>query len=274
MTHDAEIIKSNLGKYPFIKKFLGNIIKQRLGIECCEYGMLTGQLLDGEPSKPDLERLENVLQLGQAHCTDFKLIFQERELPNKDRAIDREIINILAEVKAFEFLHGHGFRNITKIKRKPSIKTADFTAVRNNQYHAIEVTCLGLAKSDRKKPKYNKLSRPPLLVMIDSKEPKNRSRIAEDVYDKIVDKYPQIKEFCQGQTDTWEGMLIISNGRDYFVAGRHENRLYELQPHTIATVLKQEWELLKEGQEDYEYLHHIVITMGKGLEKAIIYPEL
>jgi hypothetical protein len=61
-------------------------------------------------------------------------------LPNQDRGIDSEIINILAEVKAFECLHKNGFRDITKMKRKKDAKTVDFTAKRNNQHYAIEVT--------------------------------------------------------------------------------------------------------------------------------------
>jgi hypothetical protein len=268
---EVQKVKSELLNYSFIKKFFGDIVDQRLGIECYEYGMLTAPLLN-EQSKSDLKRLQDVLQLGEAHCTDFKLIFQERELP-RDPTIDGEIINILAEVKAFELLHRWGFRGITKIKREQGTKTVDFTAKRNSQNYAVEVTRLGLARSERKKPEYDKLSRPPLFTMIDSKEPKNRSRIGEDIYDEIIDKYPQIREFCQRQFRDWKGILIISNGRDYFVAGRYENKLYELQPGTVAQVLKQEWESLKQGQ-GCECLHHIAITMGKHADKAIIYPSL
>ena len=273
MTQDVELIKSNLQKYPFLKCYLEDIINQRLKIECYEYGMLTAQLLDGKPSELDLTRLEDVLELGEAYCIGFKSVFEERKLPNKDRYIDSEIINILAEVKAFEFLHEHGFRDIARVKRKKGGKTVDFTARRNRQNYAVEVTRLGLASSKRKKPQLDKLSSPPLLTIIDSKEPQNRSRIEQDIFDEVTDKYPQIREFCQRQAGVWKGMLVISNGRDYFVANRYENKLYELEPSTVRRILEQEWKLLKEGQE-YECLHHISITMGKNLEKATIYPEL
>jgi hypothetical protein len=235
--------------------------------------MLTAQLLDGKPSELDLTRLEHVLELGEAYCIGFKSVFEERKLPNKDRYIDSEIINILAEVKAFEFLHEHGFRDIAKVKRKRGGKTVDFTARRNRQNYAVEVTRLGLASSKRKKPQLDKLSSPPLPTIIDSKEPQNRNRIKQDIFDEVIDKYPQIRKFCQRQAGVWKGMLAISNGRDYFVANRYENKLYELEPPTVRRILEQEWELLKEGQE-YECLHHILITMGKDLAKATIYPEL
>jgi hypothetical protein len=273
MTQDVEIVKSNLEEYPSIKCYLGDIINQRLKIECYENGMLTAQLLDGEASKPDLMKLEGALKIGEAKCTDFKAIFQERKLPNQDRAIDSEIINILAEVKACERLHKYGFSDITKTKRKKDAKTVDFTAKRNNQHYAVEVTRLGLASSDKKKPALDKSSRPPWLTIMDSKETQNTRRIAEDIYDKVIDKYPQIREFCQKQDNLWKGILVISNGRDYFVAGRYENKLYELRPHTVAQVLKQEWESLKKEQE-YDFLNHIIITMDKDTDKVIVHPNL
>lgn len=273
MTQDAELIKSNIQKYPFIKCYLEDIINQRLKIECYEYGMLTAQLLDGKPSEPDLTRLEGVLELGEAYCIGFKSVFEERKLPNKDRYIDSEIINILAEVKAFEFLHEHGFSDIARVKRKKGEKTVDFTARRNRQNYAVEVTRLGLASSKRKQPELDRLSKPPRLTIIFSNKPQNTKRIAEDISDEVIDKYPQVREFCQRQAGVWKGILVISNGRDYFVASRYENKLYELEPSTVRRILEQELKLLKEGQE-YECLHHILITMGKNLEKATIYPEL
>jgi hypothetical protein len=273
MIQDAELIKSTLQEYPFINCYLGAIINQRSKIGCYKYGMLTAQLLDGKPSEPDLAGLEGVLELGEAYCIDFKSIFGERTLPNKDKYIDNEIINILAEVKAFEFLHRHGFRDIARVKRKKGAKTVDFTAKRNRQDYAVEVTRLGLASSKRKKPELDKLSRPPVPIVVDSKEPQNRNRIGEDIRDEVIDKCPQIREFCQRQAGVWKGVLVISNGRDYFVASRYEDKLYELEPSTVRRILEQEWKLLKEGQ-GYECLHHILITMGKNLEKATIYPEL
>jgi hypothetical protein len=273
MIQDVELINSNLQEYPFINCYLGNIINQRLKIECYERGMLTAQLLENESSKQDLMRLEDVLKVGEAYCIDFKSIFDERNLPNKDRYIDSEIINMLAEVKAFELLDRHGFRDIARVKRRKDAKTVDFTAKRNRQNYAVEVTRLGLASSERKQPQLDKLSSPPLLTIVDSKEPQNRNRIKEDIFDEVIDKYPQIRDFGQTQAGVWKGILVISNGHDYFVASRYENKLYELEPSTVRRILEQQWKLLKEGQEN-ECLHHILITMGKNLEKATIYPEL
>ena len=273
ITQDVELIKSNLQKYPFIECYLEDIINQRSKIERYERGMLTAQLLESESSKRDLTRLEDVLKVGEAYCIDFKSIFDERNLPNKGKYIDSEIINMLAEVKAFEFLHRHGFRDIARVKRKEGAKTVDFTAKRNRQNYAVEVTRLGLASSERKQPQLEESSSPPFRIVIASNRPQNTKRIAEDISNEVIDKYPQVREFCQRQTGVWKGILVISNGRDYFVASRYENKLYELEPSTARRILEQAWKLLKEGQ-GYECLHHILITMGKNLEEAAIYPEL
>lgn len=273
MTQEFEIIKSNLEEYPFIKNFLGDIIDQRLCIEFYTHGMLTAHLLElTESSRADIEKLELVLQFGNSCCKEFKQIFQERMLPKDPKTVDWEIINILAEVKTFELLCHHSFRDIAKIKRAKNTKTVDFTAKRNGKNYAVEVTRLGLAQAHRKKPVLDKHSKPPFLYLTDSND--NIARIEEQILDEVIDKYDQIKRFCQRQGSEWKGVLVISNGRDYFVMGRFENNLFELMPKTVSKVLEQVWQSLKKSNELYDYLHHILITMGKDSRKAIIHPRL
>jgi len=275
-------IMQYLSEYDSIEKYLGNIVRQRLEIEGYTRGMLTASLLDGESSKSDLKRLEGALQLGKVLCADFQSIFQERKLPNKDIAIDVEIINILAEVKAFEILHEHSFRAITKIKRKKDAKTVDFIAKKDMQDYAIEVTRLGLAQADRKKPVYMVRDKLPAhnipgirnlvgeFVILSGKD--NMPRIRETINDAIESKYRQIKEFCQNQHSLTKGILFISSGRDYFVANRYARNEFELSPKAVKEALKHEWESIKQ-HNTYENLHHIIVTICKDLKKAIIYPS-
>lgn len=264
MTSDVEIIKSNLEEYPFIKRFLGDIIDQRLAIEDYEYGMLTACLLD-EPSKPDLQRLESVLQLGEKHCADFKTIFHERTLP-KNKGIDGEIINLLAEIKAFEYLHHNGFKEITKVKRRQDVKTVDFIATRNGENYAVEVTRLGLASSERKKHKYllKKKYMGAEITMVSGQN--NIEPIRNQIRDAVENEYPQIKAFCKSRGGTWKGILVISIGRDYFIANKYVSTLMYLTPKSAKEAAKQEWESLKERPGDYKFLNHVVITMGKDLQ--------
>ena len=154
LSQEAKLIKSNLEKYPFIKKFLGKLINQRLRIECFAHGMLTANLLElNETNKLNLAKLECVLKLGESCCKGFKQIFQDKKRLSKQSEIaDGQIIDILAEVRAFEFLYSQDFKDIADIKRVAGARTVDFTAQRNNEKYAAEVTRLGLAQSEEKQP--------------------------------------------------------------------------------------------------------------------------
>jgi len=283
-----ESIISNLSQYEYINKLLGNAIRKRLAIRGYTRGMLTANLLDGGISKKDLESLEYVLQLGEKHCADFKYIFKERKLPNKDLAIDGEITNILAEVRAFEFLWQRGFRDICKIRRKPDTKIVDFTARKDNQNYAVEVTRLGLAQADRKKPRHiieddlirytvsedNKLIGELVGKWFLTSGKENTPRIMEAIRDAIHNEYPQIKDFSKIQGSDWRGMLFISTGRDYFVMNKYARAEFEMHRNAVEEALKRVWDLFQEEREDFRYLHHTVIMIGKDLGKTIMYPEL
>ena len=273
---------TNLENYPSIKSFLGNIIRQRLQIGCFTHGALTAHLFDKD-SKPDLERLEIVLQSANSCCDNFDLIFQEEKLSQHEDA-DAKIVDMLAEIKAFEFLCRHGFRDIAKIRRTPNAKTVDFTAKRINQNYAVEVTRLGLALSEKKQPEFSfkvsTLDYSKKCVDADGYEVSrideglNKNRIKRDVNDAIERKYPQIKEFCQAKGGACRGILFISSGRDYFAMRRYENKEYEQTPkRDFYEALRQIWQYLQ-GQQKDKYLHHLVITRGKDSEKAIISPDL
>lgn len=277
-----EKIINNLLKYNYINKYFGKAIRNRLEIEGYTRGMLTAHLLD-EESKTDLEKLEHVLELGEKYCAGFERIFKERHLPNKDFAIDGEIINTLAEVKAFEFLHNYGLSNISKMKRKIDAKTVDFTAKKDGQRYAIEVTRLGIAQADRKKPIYLVKDKLPAhnlpgvrnlvgeFFLISGKD--NIQRIIETINDTVENKYRQIKEFCQIQDSSTKGVIFISSGRDYFVMNKYAKTEFEMHPNTVKEALEKVWYTLKEESSDYEYLHHVVITVGKDLGKTIIFPD-
>lgn len=282
MIKEGEMIESNLGKYPLMKGLLGDIVKKRLGLKCYTYGALTANLLesDSELTKCDLEKLEIVLQFGSSCCKDFQLIFQGVNLSQEDA--DAKILDMLAEVKAFEFLCRHGFEDITRVNRQQGLKTVDFTAKRNSHNYAVEVTRLGLAQSDKKQPRYaykeGTIDRTVECEAADGYEismitkGQNIERLENEINDAIGHKYPQIIEFCERQNDTLRGILFISDGRSYFAAGKYENKDYE-QTHQedFANALQRVWQSLKTERRD-TYLHHLVIARGKDLAKAIVYP--
>jgi len=101
----------------------------------------------------------------------------------------------------------------------------------------------------------------------------NVCRLGKEISDAIDSEYLQIKEFCLSSTNVQKGVIIISSGRDYFVMGKYENKEYEITPNEdFITALKTTWKLIEqEGRSDY--LNHIVITRGKNLNNAIVYPN-
>ena len=91
-------------------------------------------------------------------------------------------------------------------KREKDIKTVDFTANKNNQSYAIEVTRLGLAKSNEKQPIYDhKVSTlnydkncedaDGFEVRLPPKEGLNVGRIETEIYDVVDHKYRQFSDF-------------------------------------------------------------------------------
>ena len=100
---EKEVIRQNLKYYPYINEFLGSVIEQRLGIDCFTHGALTANLLDHHAVSPELVRLDTVLQFAKGCCKNIDAVFSEYSLSSYQDA-DAKILDILAEVKAFEFL--------------------------------------------------------------------------------------------------------------------------------------------------------------------------
>ena len=260
--------------FPMVREFLGEIIEQRLDIRNYENGVLTSQLLnaarkdaacnedeylEGFELDSDLYSLDQTLDFGRENCKGFSLIFKDIELSQHQDA-DAKIKDMLAEIKAFEFLSRQDFRDITKIGQRQSERSVDFIAHKSNENYAMVVTLLSSAQyAEEHSDEYDVEAA--------------KEWLAADISNTIDQKYPQIEEFCQRKIGTWKGVIFISSGCDYFRARKYENRLYGLPLRIVTVLLNREWRARKEGQKSHEYLHHIVITMGRNIWKAIIYPS-
>jgi hypothetical protein len=287
-----EIITDNLEKYPLIKMYLGKIIEQRLQIECFTHGLITANLLLLEEekkdplaleiNKSDLQRLEIVLQFGNSCCKNFNHIFKEENLTIYENA-DGKIIDILAEVRAFEFLCRNAFKETQKIIPNRSYKSVDFTAKKDNITYAIEVTRLGLSLSSEKQPVYDYQvgtfdygekckDATGWEVRGTPEEELNVERITNEIYDAINNEYKQLSDYLKKYDNSRKGVLLISDGQDYFKAGKYENKRYdEVCINDFQEALRKIWDYIKEENRE-KYLHHIIITRGKDLGKVIVSP--
>jgi len=282
------------GYYPYINKFLGEIIEQRLTSSNYEDSILISRLLktprrlatlkkeeqvgdedfnyeveyyenedyvaEGFKLDSGLYSLNKTLSYGKEYCEGFNLIFQNINF-SKYQEADTRITEILAQVKAFEWLSKLGFRNITTIDTLQRRLQVDYVARKPPDYYAILVTRLYSAKyAEERLSEYGQQHVTRLL--------------ATDITYAINQKYPQLKEFCKNNIGINKGILFMSSGRDYFGNRKCENTLYGLQQAKVFVVLNKEWRKRKEGRENYKYLHHIVITTGRNVWNAIIYPSL
>lgn len=276
VTQEATIM-SNLSLYPLIEKFLGGIVKQRLGIEGYESGVLTAQLLD-EHYKSDMQRLEQALTLGESNCESFKRIFQIGKLPQNQEITDARILDMLAEVRAFEFLFNIGGKNTSYLRQKSKSTTVDFITEIGNDRGAVEVTRIGLPKSTKKKSifiaedtkriRLKNREHDVTWVLISGED--NRPTFKKTIGDAINAKYPQIKQFCQIQSETWKGVIAISFGRDYFVT-KDARRDLSMFPEKIKEAIEMIW---REQKNAYKYLDYVIFLLGKKLDRAFIYPDL
>jgi len=260
-------IMRNLSQYQYIKKLLGKIVKERLDIKGYTLGMLTADLL--ADNRIDLERLNNALQIGENNCIDFKRIFQIGTLSPK--TADSRITDMLAEIKAFEFLYNHCFQDITYLRQKTSTKTVDYTSRRNEDYYAVEVTRLGLPLAEKKKPTYsqegNLFNKGIQWFTLDGNN--NIPKWEETIYSAIKNEYPQVSEFCKIKVNNWKGIVVISVGRDYFISKYARRDMF--LPKTLSNVIQTVFNNLKQTG-NYKYLQHLILVIGKYPNQIFTYP--
>jgi len=128
-------------RFAAIDKFLGPWVDQLAQIrKGDEYAVILSELENPEDSglAKSLSLLDDHLSIASDTCSNFPDVLKEKlKLPTLIDAANTTVLNKLSEIRAVVGLSRLGFRDIQ------FSGTPDFTASRNDEASAIEVTRLG-----------------------------------------------------------------------------------------------------------------------------------
>jgi len=262
------IVECELNKYSLVKKYFHPLIRKVLQASNAEQNILIGLLSDSATeSKENLKQLENVLELGNSNCENFKKIFHgvgSLDTANLKKT-NEAIHNVLTEIEAFEYLHNQNFTNIACILRDLPRPTVDFVAYRNTHQYAIEASRISLPQSQRKQvvPFFsNKWIK--ALSSAEAKQPFSYTLLT-----KIKHEYSQqVESFCQAKKGC-RGIVLVSTGGRFFISQWTRDEFYML-PMTTKNILPPVWQELKKNNH-CPYLYHIVFIVKRNL--TYTYPD-
>lgn len=265
------IVECELNKYPLVRKYFYPLIRKVLQASDAEQNILIGLLSDSAPqSKENLKQLENVLELGDSSCENFKKIFHDVKKPSMDDT-NKAIHDMLAEIEAFEYLHNQKFTNIAYIPPNALLSSPDFTAYRNTRQYAIEASRLGRPQSQHKRVKpffsTNLSSNGAAIKALSSAEAKQP--FIDTLLTKINREYSQqVEPFCRVKKGC-RGIVLVSTGRRFFIS-RWTRDEFGMLPMTAKNALLRVWQELKMNNH-CPYLYHIVFIVKRNL--TYIYPD-
>jgi hypothetical protein len=268
MVNNIKEVECELNKYPLVRKYFYPLIRRVLQASDTEQNILIGLLSDSaSESKENLKQLENVLELGNSNCENFKKIFHgvgSLDTANLKKP-NEAIHNVLTEIEAFEYLHNQNFTNIAYILRDLPRPTVDFVAYRNTHQYAIEASRISLPQSQRKQVASffsNKW-----IKALSSEEAK--APFFNTLFPKIKREYSQqVEPFCRAKKRC-RGIVLVSTGGRFFISQWTRDEFYML-PMTTKNILPPVWQELKKNNH-CPYLYHIVFIVERNL--TYTYPD-
>lgn len=268
-------VNEMLSRYPSIKKFLGELICQRLRLGDIEGSALISEMLDDDPcgkygSTEKLAKLEEALQRGEKACNKFTHIFSGHGLPGDPTQADGKILDVLAEVKTVEYLDSNAFNGIEHIPVTPKTKTPDFLATRCEERYLVETTRVGLPQPQHKKTRpsaHHELGHGSSITFLDNKGAGNA--YLATLRAAAQRECKQLADFITSGSYPFKGIVVLTLGRDFFVS-KHARRDFFL-PSTRAQALQQVWKDLS-SMDGYAFLSHIVLIANPN--STVTCPEL
>jgi hypothetical protein len=255
----VNVVKTELDKYPSIKKYFGSLVEKALQEPNPAANVLVALLSDpAVETKKNMAQLESVLRVGDSDCEYFNDIFSRiAKLDICDlqdaNEVSNVILDILAEVEGFGYLHDQSFTHIAYVLPTPAQSTPDFTAFKEGQLYAVEVSRLALPQSQRKKVK--PFVSTPSFVGLSGKNA--REPFVNSLLAKIKAEYSQhIEPFCRAQSNSCYGIVIVSTGRGFF-SSRWARKDFWILPEASKKAVPRVWHELHICG-NYSHLYSIV----------------
>ncbi|MDO8530626.1 MAG: hypothetical protein Q7T26_00430 [Dehalococcoidia bacterium] len=251
---EEQLIHTRRTRCSNINRFLWKWVRPGLSHPVLGQNLLVDALSCDESGKDILE-LEEALKDGASACADFNRIFEGR-LPQDSHAADTKILGALAEVEACKWLMAKDFGELRKLNTQDQ-QTVDFTGQKNSLTFGIEVMCLGVPISVRKKVEpygRDSINVPGTEETVSvsmfasnemhSSDMSDEARIEETIRSTILEKLPQLKSFKR--TQNVRRMLFISTGRGFIQTGEPIRQDAHTLHLTYGRVLPRAWAALLE----------------------------
>ncbi len=218
-----------------------------------------------------LRRLDDHIGVASEVCTRFDFLIKEKSVlpPDIDEA-NKTVLDKLSEVRAVVGLARLDFRGIR------FAGTPDFTASKDGQQAAIEVTRLGRSQGKRSDvwdcedgaPDLESLEEVGYHVGLMSSGGKVEDALSEAIYREIEEKYRQIRD-AEGADLR---MIWISLGRDYLTCNKYELEgmgTFKGMPRTAAKTVALAVQSHRAAGL-CELLTHVVLCPGRDLQDMLL----
>ena len=262
--------------FPAVKRWLGRWIEQlkTRGEGEDDYRVIADEIrlsADDSSCVESLRRLDDHLRVACDLCTGFDSLIKEKSVlpPDIDEA-NKTVLNKLSEVRAVVGLARLGFRDIR------FAGTPDFTASKDGQQAAIEVTRLGRSQGKRSDvwdyeagaPDLESLEEVGYHVGLMSSGGNVEDALSEAIYREIEEKYRQIRD-AEGADLR---MIWISLGRDYLTCNQYELEgmgSFKSMPRTAAKTVALA--VQSHGAAGLcELLTHVALCPGRDLQDMLL----
>jgi hypothetical protein len=262
-----QLMMEPVHSYPEIRRWLRPWLVQRI-IHSEDYQVLIDELENAHGYARELGLLESDIQLAAKACSEFENIIQEKaKLPPLNDEANKSILNKLSEIRAIGGLCRLGFKEL----RSLPAPGPDLSGLRNNQRYLIEVTRLGSSQGKRSRvwDAHETLYDGTAFGTMSQSGSAPRA-IRDAIYREVEAKSRQLRTAGPGF-----GIVWISLGRNYFIAGKYELSGVGVMKNMRRTMAQALIGAVDDLQSTGLYTHigHVVLSLGRDLEDLVV-PQL